>query len=98
MRVRVDIDAQDILDEIDIEDLLDDLGEKKLKAWMEKRRIKTDIFESRDHAITDLFSDLRRAIQIRDYEELIAIVDSYERPKWRTPEACERDFKKLVQS
>ena len=66
MRVPVDIDARDILDEIDIEDLLDDLGEKKLKAWMEKRRIKTDIFESRDHAIADLFSDLRRAIPERD--------------------------------
>lgn len=92
MMVRIDIDPHELLEEIDFEELLDVLNEKKLKAYLEKRRIKTDVFTSREDAIADLFAELRRAIQLRDINELTAILDSYEQPKWRTPEACEKEY------
>jgi hypothetical protein len=92
MRCRVDIEIDDILDELSPDELLDSIGDKRLKKWLEKRRIETDVFKTKDDAISDLFYELRRAIQFRDLDELTAILDAYERPKWRSYESCEKDF------
>lgn len=92
MRCRVDIDIDDILNELDPEEILDSIGDKRLKQWFEKRAIKTDVFKTAGGASADLFAELRRALQFRDIEELTAVLDAYERPKWRSMESCEKEF------
>ena len=92
MRCKVDIDIDDILSELDPNEILDEIGDKRLKAWLEKRRIQTDVFKTKEDAIADLFGELRRAIHSHDLDELTFILDAYERPKWRTYEACEKEF------
>lgn len=92
MRCRVEIDVEEILDEIPLDELFEEIGDKRLKAALSKRRIGADVFKSNADALTDLFSELRRAIQFRDLTDLMAILDAYEHPKWRSPELCEKDF------
>lgn len=92
MRCRVDIDIEDILDELSPEEILDHVGDKRLKKWLEKRHIETDVFKTKDDAIADLFGELRAAIRSRDLDELTAILDAYEHPKWRSYESCEKEF------
>ncbi len=94
MRCRVEIDVEEILDEIPLDELFEEIGDKRLKAALSKRRIGADVFKSADAAVSELFDELRRAIQFRDFGELTAILDAYEHPKWKTPELCEKDFVK----
>jgi hypothetical protein len=90
--MRVEIDIHDILSNVDVQELFDEMGDARLKKYLEKRRISTDIFKTTEHAIADLFAELRDAVRTQRPEEITAILDAYERPKWRSPESCEKDF------
>jgi len=92
MRVSVDVDIEDILDEVDIEELFERLSDKQLKGLIERKKLPVDVFSSEEHAVEQLFDDLRKAIRDRDLSELTAILDAYENPKWATPLLCEREY------
>ncbi len=90
--MRVEIDIQDILSEIDVQDLLDEMGDAKLKKYLEARAIKTNIFDKKDDQLRQLFADLDDALDRGDLAEVRSVVDAYARPKWSSPQACERDL------
>jgi len=92
MRVRIDIDPQDILDEIDVEELFMEMSDAKIKKLLIAKKLPIDIFESEEHQVAEMFAELRDALRARDLGEIEAILNAYEFPKWGSPLHCERDF------
>lgn len=93
--MRVEIDIWDILSNMDVEEFLDEMGDAKLKKYLEKRAFKTNIFQKKDEQLEQLFLDIYDALRTNNLLEVRAVLDAYHRPKWSSPELCERDYAKL---
>lgn len=98
MRVSVDIDIEDIIDEIDVDELFMDMSDAKLKKLIERKKLPIDVFASEEHEIERLFLELRKAVRDGDLLEITTILDAYEHPKWSTPLLCERDYAKAKEA
>ena len=94
--MRVEIDVYELLENIELEELLDEMGDKKLKKYLEKRSLKTDIFKNKEAQLSDFFSEIYDALRTNNLHEVWAVVDAYAKPKWSSPELCENEYVKLT--
>jgi hypothetical protein len=86
--ITVDVD-------VDVNDLLNDLDDETLIEELELRgKRQATILQKQVDALEEMFNVLRDAIAGRDFDEALAVIDAYQRPRWSSVEACLKDYAK----
>ena len=86
--VDVDVDINDILNDLDDDTLIEELRCRGRKE--------APFLKKQQDLLDDLFYGLRLALSAGDRDEALALLDAYQRPRWSSPELCEKDYQEAM--
>jgi hypothetical protein len=88
--VDVDVDVNDLLNDLDDEVLIEELEIRGQRQAM--------ISQKQEAELDEMFNSLRDAVAGRDFDEVLAVIDAYQRPRWSSVEMCRQDYAKTRQA